>query len=276
MIAIMSSLVSIEQELQGRIPRYVVFRDRDIALVTRFREFVTLLLIWGAVLVIAYAVLGFYVLHNGKPMPGSVIRKWEIYGRSRSFHIDYMYSYAGIPLSGSESVSYADYCNMYEGETVTIKILDKYPNLIPLLMVSTEERSAKLGGIYFYTVVIVAVALFFWWATFLFPARQKRIYAYGTPTIGQVIRKIQDERPRDRRYERWNSTTNDYTDIKEYIYYVVYRYRTERGDQHEGSMLIPNDAWNDVETGDKVTVLYLPEKPSTSVLYKYGPFQVNG
>ena len=69
-------------------------------------------------------------------------------------------------------------------------------------------------------------------------------------------------------------TRKEIRHAKTAIPHITYRFRTLAGDEREAGMDVPQPAYDSLQIGQEITVLYDPDDPQSNVIYRCGDFDV--
>ena len=92
-------------------------------------------------------------------------------------------------------------------------------------------------------------------------AQERTLYECGRPAVGRITALDKQ-------------TDTDSGGHQRASYGYAYAFPTEDGVTHSGFQNVDDRDWNRAGAGDAVTVLYAPENPARSVLYRFGNYWV--
>jgi hypothetical protein len=180
------------------------------------------------------------------------------------YYINYQYSAGGRVFTNSESVGAATYAaasrpNEAEGRPTTVRVRVLQLGPIHDQQLATGRRSAwRHAGEFLFAALfwngILSVFVNLAWVS---PIRRFLLVRNGNATEGTIVSK---------RERSGKGTT----------YYAKFRFRNpENGVEIEREMTLPGQAAYDmVQAGRPVTVIYAPEKPRRAVIYEFSGYEV--
>lgn len=207
------------------------------------------------------------VLIAGQTVQARVLEHTTSHGKSTTYRIRSAYVWDGREYENQASVSSSQYYSLSDGDTVAIKLLPIVPRH-GVLVAPGASYFTLFGLPWLMAVFWNGVLSLFVYAAYIVPIIHKRIVSRGVPTRGRII---------DKRTVSGKSTS----------YYVKYEF--EPGTSLTGDsawetrvsaaplrreMSVSNMFWQQAGIGDEVTVLYIPNKPKMSLIYRFAEYEV--
>jgi hypothetical protein len=184
--------------------------------------------------------------------------------RGPSYDIVVAYRFGEADYSEKLNVSSQEAKALKPGDTVHVQVLPEYP-----------DRGQLYSEHYPYVFVTVLLCLFamgptagvgkMLWELYVSPWRLRALMRHGEATSGVVVGRKES-----------SGRCPTYTVTYEYwlpLYSVAGR-DTSTPVTLKTSMKVPKDVSLGAQVGDKVVVLYRPERPGTSVIYRYADYEI--
>jgi hypothetical protein len=256
--------VAIEPELLGPTPRRVRFRwpgfgrkeTAGCGLLTLF------LLPFYAIGIYAFVNVAHAtsVRYTGAETTGVVtdMRTSQDSDDSYPYSVTYRYRIDGKDYTGTSKVDSQSYNSWYVGSRVPVLYLPATPEW------HTRIRGAESGNLSFHWMWVLI------WDGLLFGLSAAGCYACysaralivrGTPVLGTITDKTKE------------------LDDRTYTYQIHYEFSPMDSDgvQVTGRQSIADQKqWNAANVGDRLTVVYLPDRPKKHMLYRYQGFRAVG
>jgi hypothetical protein len=137
------------------------------------------------------------VLREGVPVTGTITRRWEVHGKSTSYHVDYVYDVAGTRHASEADVSRATYDRLPVGAPAAVRYVPSRPDVSLMDGATTVPVWLKLL-IFLPALVLFVVP----WRV----AQMKRLLAWGTPVGAIVTRSAPTKGGRAIRYQFLDAT----------------------------------------------------------------------
>jgi hypothetical protein len=253
---------AVEPELSAPTPRRVRYRDGFAAgcAVWFVRLFVLPHTIIGVgILGTALWATGVYVgvLAAGTDYQGAVVKKEERpASKGRTYrYVHYEYMVGGQLHTGQVTMSGADYEQVAVGDRFAVRALESAPETDPWVRLPGQTPVADVGGKWLMALFWNGVVSVFVWAVYVHPWRVRRLVRWGQPTEG-IVRAV---------------TVSINKNTKSY--HVTYEYAAPGDDLlgptlYTRKMTSTQKAAAATKVGDLVTVLYDPDRPKRSVIYR--------
>jgi len=216
--------------------------------------------IWTSIMTVLIALMG-------EVVPGEVTERQK----SRSgkggtaYHVHYVYKVDGKDHTGSSQTDAAGFAQLDKGTRVNVRILPAFPEAEPqLLAPGTWNPWLGVAFVWFFALFWNGIVSVFLWTLYVQPWLLRGVVARGTPTPGKIVNKEQ---------RRGKSTT----------YLVHYEFEAPQveanglitGDveKWKGSMTVRPQDFDAAMIGAEETVLYDPNRPSRSLLYRFTDYE---
>ncbi|HLJ53731.1 MAG TPA: DUF3592 domain-containing protein [Chthonomonadaceae bacterium] len=188
----------------------------------------------------------------------------------RTSIMDYTFRVDGRDYQGSAQIPPAQIELMQQDTPIRVRYVPFFPDQMNRPALPNDLFWGSVGMVGLITLVAELLIGTLCWFTFALPNRQQELCRTGKAGIATVMRK-----------EVWGAGANGYV--------VHYRFEPEPerpkpgasdeksakpGAEVLGEMRVPQAFYEEVDDGDKLTVLYSPSDPQSSVLYKPSMFAV--
>jgi hypothetical protein len=259
---------TIEPELTGPTPRPVRYRDGWATGCGLW--FVRLFILphtIAGVVVLATAIgstgvyLGVWLF--GTEYQGQVAKKSEQRGSKGrlNYNVEYVYMANGLLYIGRVSVNADEYQQVAEGDRFMVRALESAPHSDPWARLPGQAPLRDVGGKWFMALFWNCILSVFLWFLYVQPWQIRRLVRWGQATEGIVRSMSVVSGKGGKTYD----LTYDYAAPGEEILGPTVYTRKMSSTRREAAAVIP---------GDLVTVLYDPDKPWRSVIYRLSDYRV--
>jgi hypothetical protein len=204
--------------------------------------------------IIGSFVLGVLHLAFGRELDARVVNVEKMTSKKggTSYRLHFTYELDGRPCTGSQGIA-AGLVGKY---TPTAPVRIKAYALGPFdrADLAGTEGDSSLALLLFAALFWNGLMLVFHWSLTLRPLVWRRLVAMGTPVTGRIVHK---------RVMRGKNVR----------YVVRYDYEPDAAARRTREMPVLPADYESVEEGAPATVLYDPEHPGLSVVYRLGPYQ---
>lgn len=205
------------------------------------------------------------VLLIGTEVEGRILQKRDSQTKNGPvYSVQYAYTVDGRESSHKVAVSADAYLAAKAGGPVTVRTLPwtaagHWPRL------SRHRPWQEMAWRWWFALFWNGILSLFLWDLYWVPSRQQRLVRWGRPSRGIV---------RDVRMKTWNSLRSGgvYSEIT--YEYVVDGDDPLRPQLLTGQAAATVEAGKDIRAGDELTVLYDPQRPKRSLLYKLADYVV--
>jgi hypothetical protein len=207
-----------------------------------------------------YAVYATSVCLFGKSVPGRVVaRDYTTDDGSTSYHLVCEYRIDGKAYRANASASDEEYRSVSNGTQVDVRLMPFLPGvgarpLLPGRSLLSTLWQPWLFALFWNAIVSVFVLIFY-----VGPWMERRLVARGEPAAGRIVRKETDTRGDSPTY---------------YLHFEFAPATAGSAGMVSGRRSVEAAAYDRVRGGDRVTVLYDPNRPKRSVLYEYADYEV--
>jgi len=202
--------------------------------------------------------------HFGITVPGQISGKNAQRGGKGSsrYHVDFTYQVDEQNFASRMSVEKRAYERINIGDRVQVRILPLAP-AASAFVTSLNTPSDVVCTLSFFCFASV---MFVWvsYSEVVQFLRRRHLARFGKPTLGHIT---------DKQVYRGKSTR----------YGIVYRYETPKGAAspkrvtHEGTTVwVSQLDYEATQIGEEITVLYDPDHPDRSMLYRYAEYSIVG
>lgn len=179
---------------------------------------------------------------------------------TKGWYVKYTYTVDGREYATEVSVSKERFAEINEGDAITVRALESSPESGPWPRVPGHWPITELGGKWIITLFWNGIMSVFLWNMYVRPWRIRRLVRWGWPTEG-IIRDVQMKTGK-------GSTS----------YRINYEYAScpvdgSDGQLFSGKMTSTVKDASYAQTGHLITVLYDPNKPTRSVVYRYSDYR---
>jgi len=183
-----------------------------------------------------------------------------------SYHLHYSYSLNGRTYKAIANVPISTYRKFHVGDRVPVKALPMVPHAGAQLQVEGEIMSWFW---WVFTLFWNAILGNLVWMGYVQPWQRRSLVAYGCAVPGRVVDKQTGEDGEGG-----------------HVFKLHYEYVPALAPKEGGTALqtapilrhitaVSEEQWNQVQRGDRLTVLHAPSRPQKSCLYRFSPCQVN-
>ncbi len=185
-------------------------------------------------------------------------------------YLDVAYRYDGAEYTDRLRISEQESATFKEGDRVEVLVLPEKPGRAHL----KNENYPRVLVTVLMALIVLAPSygvLKLLWVLYVVPFRVRQILRWGEKTSGVIVDK-QEVRARPTGYRL------------EYAYRGRERENTPfqgvppgvEGPTMRGMMMVEKEEYESVKVGDEVEVIYLPDRPTRSVMYRYADFEILG
>jgi hypothetical protein len=254
---------AIEPELLSPTPRAVRPRKNVRVTLGCTRILIFPHMVAGAFMLVASFWITFIYLF-GSVATGKVVGRHISYGESDSYILECSYTVNGRAYPTTATVTQETYNHMGDGAPVKVRYMPLAPNLGAQTLDPGRAPLQTPWFLWLFTFIWNAIVSLFVWFYWVAPIRARKVIEWGKPVIGTITGLSGHD-------------DNDSSSIS-----VEYEFRPEpspgsiRTATHRGKDSIPVEFYQHVKIGDPITVLYLPENPRRSTLYRCAPYEAIG
>ena len=193
------------------------------------------------------------VVNFGITTPGIVTGRHTTLGKGgTAFILEYSYKDGH---HDRQRVDESNYYRFVPGAIVSLKYIDFCGHFVSLLGEPFSSKRSLLRPFWFYALILDAAMSVILWVVIVVPMRRKWLIQNGTATTGSVSRIIRRKAKGGRPCAR-----------------VAYNYSIADGSSHSGTMPAAIGMASIIDEGQKVIVLYDPNKPKHSVAYEFAEY----
>lgn len=250
---------TIEPELLGPLPRTVRLKKRRTGLGC-IRIFIMPHTLVG-IGMIAYALFLAAMLLFGEEVPGRVVDSHQGTDDDGdpAYTLVYTYRVGGTEYRGSSSVSRETFTRVSDGGVVRVVAFPLTPGVG-----SSIAGEPGGGGILLFVVVFAvfwnSILSVFLWQIYVLPHLHRQLFRSGSPVTGTVTKKeVARRKGRESHVVHYQYAAGGETSAPSLM---------------SGKMVVPKEEFGRLAEGDQLTVLYAPRRPSRSLLYRCGEYDV--
>jgi hypothetical protein len=187
------------------------------------------------------------------------ITKKRVVGRTRVDHlVQFQFDIDGRTYHSEVHVDPQAYSDVKVGDPIRVRALTVWPSMSASIEEPAIATPTNVWAASCFTIVLTGVTALVI-AVFVSQARRRRWLAmHGTPATGRITSK--------QIVQRKGST-----------YRLIFAYSTESdggATAREASMDVTKKQYNSISTGQRVTVLYDPDKPWSGMVYCFSGYRV--
>jgi len=252
-------MTTIEPELLGPLPRVIRRRKRGIG-PGCIRIFILPHTLVGIGMIL-YALFLAAILLFGEEVPGRVVDGSQGTDDDGDplYTVAYTYRVGGTEYRGSSAVSRETFTRVSDGGVVRVVVFPLAPG-VGSSIAGEPGRGSALLFVVVFAVFWNGILSVFLWQIYVLPYLHKQLFRLGSPVTGTVTKK---EVARGKQGDR---------------HVIHYQYaaggETAAPSLLSGKMVVPKEGFGLVAEGDQLTVLYAPRRPSRSLLYRWGEYEV--
>lgn len=274
----MNSHHSIEPELQRPAPRPVRARTgKKSGGIGCLRVFILPHMLVGIFVLLA-AVSMTLVNLFGANIPATITGHYTTNDSDgdTTYRVNYSYTLNGQRHNDEAKVSAAEYAAPV-GTVVALKIFPAVPVMGKQLMLPETRPYGRIGFFWIFALFWNGLLSLFVWVAYVAPAVQRKLVSQGTPCVGRIIDKqVSSGEGSDSYYLRYEYAPVDWMDTPAYTKALEAAQKKNRWTSIypapgmlAGLTAVNQSEYESVQTGDAVTVLYNPEKPLQSAVYRF-------
>jgi hypothetical protein len=221
---------------------------------------ILLTLAWIGVALFGVEMQGHVVSKNESHSPKSKSRP-----KTTTYTLNYNFTVDGRHYGGSTPVTAQEYATFEKGQPVPLRVLTWAPEHAHWPRVEKYSPMGSLGGVWFFALFWNGILSIFLWMAWGRSWYQWRLVRSGEPAIGTV------KEMRSYNVKGGRSCTIRYD-------YTCYPPDGGLEQTYHGSVTVRESEAeaSGLQIGDPVTVLYLPQRPKWSLLYRFADFEVIG
>lgn len=209
-------------------------------------------------------VLYLGVLFVGTEVDGRIAKKSETEGKKGThYEVEYVFTLNGNDYADKSGLKAEDYAAINEGQRIPVRVLAIFPQSGHWPGIAGVSPISGVVSSCFGALLWNGILSVFLWYLYVRPWRQRQLVRFGVPVAGTVF----------------EVTSTPAKSGKGYT--IRYQYPLpidpETGDIERnatGKIYIePPKSAEDIHSGDVLTVLYDPRKPSRSILYHFSDYK---
>jgi len=254
-----------EPELDQPLPRQVAMREQYGCGIWLVRLLTLPLVPMGACLIfvaVSRIVMSLGVLLAGTDVDGRIVRKFETKTRKNRVHYtaEYVYTVDQIEYQDRVRLDAGEYAAVQEGQAITVKVYAPGRECGNWPGIAGYSPLSEVSGVTLVALILGGAMFFFLYRSYVRPWRMRHLVRWGRPIKG-IVRDV-----------HWTT----YKWIK--TFHIRYEYAVAPDEHSAGGVFsgrasASGMATKPVNVGSVVTVLYDPQRPKRSLMYRLAGFK---